>query len=145
MEPGRERWWRMTGWSFLLGAALDLPFGLGILVAQRALAPRLGVTLPQGGALATLDLNGLFLLALGVVYLLIFREPERLAPVAAVGTLLRFGGFALFSTDVLCGRADRFYLAIGTLEALLGLMHLFCLRMAAGSLVSAFRRRGFSG
>lgn len=140
-DAGRDRWWRLLGWSFLLGALLDLPFGAAILVFQRLLAPALGVTLPQAGARVALDLDGLFLLALGAVYLLIFREPERFAPVAAVGTLLRFGGFALFYTDVITGRADRFYLTIGTLEAFLGLLHMFLLRMAAGSVVTALLRR----
>lgn len=138
---GSGRPWRLLGYSFLAGAALDLPFGAAILLAPEALAPWLGVALPSGRTWVYFDLCGLFLLALGALYLLTWRAPRRLAPVAAVGALLRFGGLALFWRDVATGRADRFFLVVGSLEGLLGLVHLYLLRAAAGGLVAAFRAR----
>lgn len=144
-QAGRERWWKMLGWSFLLGALLDLPFGLGALFAPSQLASILGITPPPKETGVYLDLSGLFLIALGLIYILIWRQPERLAPVAAAATLLRFAGFALFFRCVMQGRADRFFLGIGCAEALLGFAHLTCLRLACGSLVTALWRKDYSG
>ena len=134
----RALWWRLLGVSFLVGALLDLFFGLGVLLAQERLAPVFGLELPVPRVY--LDLNGLLLVALGLVYLLIFLQPRRLAPVAAVATLLRFGGFALFYRDVFSGRADRFFLVIGATEGILAMVHLLLLRLAAGGLVAAVLR-----
>jgi hypothetical protein len=122
--------WRPLGVSFLAGALLDLPFGAAILAAPGLVAPLLGVTLPEGRARVYFDLNGLFLLALGALYLAVWREPRRLAPVAALGGVLRIGGFVLFSAAVARGRADRFFLLIGATELVLGLCHLALLARA---------------
>ncbi len=141
----QHRFWTILGWSFLAGAVFDLTFGVGALAAQDRLAALFDVVLPARGVRVQLDLNGLLLVGLGVMYLQIFRDPRRLAPVAAAATLLRFGGFALFYGDVMAGRAGRFYLGIGVAEAILGMVHLALLRLAAGSLVGALLGRERSG
>jgi hypothetical protein len=137
-DDTRTLWWRLLGASFLVGALLDLSFGFGVLFAQERLAPVFGLELPIPRVY--LDLNGLLLVGLGLIYLLIFYRPRRLAPVAAVATLLRFAGFALFYRDVLSGRADRFFLVIGATEGILAMVHLLLLRLAAGGLVAAILR-----
>lgn len=136
-RDARGTWWRLLGWSFLVGAVIDLFFGFGILFAQEQLAPLFGITLPPVHLRVYIDLCGLFLVALGLIYLLLFLQPRRLAPVAAVATLLRFAGFALFYREVLSGRADRFFLGIGAVDGILAMVHLLLLRLAAGSLLSA--------
>ena len=133
--PNAGRWWRCLGWSFLAGALLDLSFGLAILLVPGPAARVLGVTLVDPAVY--LDLNGLFLVALGGIYLLIFRQPRRLAPVAVVATWLRFAGCALFAVDVATGRADGIFALIAVLDGTLALVHFFSLRRAAGSLVNA--------
>ncbi len=122
--------WRALGGSFLAGALLDLPFGAAVLLAPGAVAPLLGVTLPEGRSRVYFDLNGLFLLALGALYLAIWRAPRRLAPAAAIGGALRIGGFLLFSAAVARGRADAFFLLIGVTELALGVAHLGLLARA---------------
>ncbi len=136
--PNRGRWWRWLGRSFLAGALLDLGFGLAVLLVPGPAAGLLGVTLVDPAVY--LDLNGLFLVALGGIYLLIFRQPQRLAPVAVVATWLRFAGCALFAADVATGRADPVFALIAALDGSLALIHFFLLRRAAGSLVNALGR-----
>ena len=135
-DVGRRRW-RLLGWSFLAGALWDIFFGIGVLAAPGRLAPLLGVVLPPDHLGVYPDLNGLLLVGLGLMYLQVFRDPRRFAPIAAVATLLRFGGFALLYADVLAGRGGRFFWAVGTADAILGLVHLGLLRLAAGSLTLA--------
>jgi hypothetical protein len=129
------------GWSFLLGALVDLGFGLGILVSAEPLARILGLTLPAGVLRVYLDLCGLFLVALGGLYLLVFAWPRRLAPVAAWAVLLRVGGFTLFAASTFSGRADRAFWQIAELDACLAFTHLILLRLAAGGLLPALRGR----
>ncbi|GEM_PF-1874518 len=139
--PGTGGEWafRALGLSFLLGALVDGGFGLAILLAQEAAAPVLHVTLPEPRVY--IDLCGLFLVALGGLYLLVWRSPRRLAPVAAVAILLRYGGLALFAVDVLLRRADLFFLAIALVDGALATLHLVLLRAAAGGLLPALLRR----
>ena len=127
--------WRALGLSFLAGAIVDLAFGIAILAAAEQVAPWLRVTLPHPPIY--LDLDGLLLCALGALYLLVWRQPRRLAPVAAVATLLRFGGAALFTVGVITGRAEPVFAGIAVLDLVLALVHLFLLRRAAGSLTAA--------
>jgi len=138
-ETGRAWAFRALGLSFLLGALVDGGFGLAILLAQEAVAPVLHVTLPEPRVY--LDLCGLFLVALGGLYLLVWRDPRRLAPVAAVAILLRYGGLALFTVDVLLRRADLFFLAIALVDGALATLHLVLLRAATGGLLPALLRR----
>lgn len=123
-------WWRRLGATFLAGAVLDLAFGAGILLAPGALAPLLRVTVPSGPARVYLDLNGVFLLALGALYVAIWRAPRTLAAAAAIGGGLRLAGCVLFVASVAAGRADPFFLVIGGLEGLLGTAHLGLLARA---------------
>ncbi len=132
------RRWRWVGISFLVGGVVDAVFGTAILIAAEPAAPLLRVTLPTPPIY--LDLNGLFLVALGAMYLMIWREPKRLAPIAAVATLLRFGGFALFLGGAVLGRGDPSFKALALVDGVLAIVHLALLRSAAGSLVAAFRR-----
>ena len=138
MHTGSDGAWRALGLSFLVGASVDLAFGATILVAPGLAAPWLHLTLPHPRI--HLDLNGLFLCALGVLYLLIWRQPRRLAPAAAVATLLRFAGAALFAAGVATGRAEPVFAGFAVLDLGLALVHLVLLRAAAGGLVAALGR-----
>lgn len=138
--PAVARRWRLVGWSFLAGGVIDLAFGLTILFAAEAAAPLLRLSLPEPRVY--LDLDGLFLAALGAFYLLIFREPRRLAPIAAAAALLRAAGCALMLGDALTGRAESVFYGIAVMDGLLALAHLVLLRLAAGSLLGALSSWG---
>ena len=133
--------WRWLGFSFLIGGILDGVFGVAILVAAEPAAAWLHLTLPIPRVY--FDLNGLFLVALGAIYLLIARDPRRLAPVATVATLLRFGGFALFFSDLVMGRAEDAFAWIGLMDGIFAVVHLLLLRRAAGGLLAALHREAF--
>jgi hypothetical protein len=132
------RWWRLLGWSFLAGGIVDVAFGIGILAAQERLAPVFGITLPTPRVY--LDLNGLLLIGLGLIYFLVFSNPRRFAPVAVVATLLRFAGMALFTVGLFSGRAEPFFSNIAKTDAGFAFVHAFLLHKAAGSLVNALVR-----
>jgi hypothetical protein len=138
-DPGEDAlWWRLLGWSFLAGGIVDVAFGIGILVAQERLAPVFGITLPTPRVY--LDLNGLLLIGLGLIYFLVFSNPRRFAPVAVVATLLRFAGMALFTVGLFSGRAEPFFSNIAKTDAGFAFVHAFLLHKAAGSLVNALIR-----
>lgn len=139
LEPRSEFWWRATAFSFLVGALVDLLFGVLVLVFPESAAAWLGVTLPLPRVY--LELNGLFLIGLSVLYFMVFLWPRRLAPVAAWGALLRIAGMALFVTSVLQQHADPFFWQAATIDGMLGFLHLICVRLAAGGLVTALRGR----
>lgn len=139
MAKEQDQTWRLVGLSFLVGAIVDGVFGVAILSAGELFAPVMRVTLPNPRVY--FDLNGLFLIFLGLFYVCIWREPRRLAPIAAAATLLRFGGFALFGLGVALGRAEPTFVAIALLDGTLALVHLVFLRRAAGSLWSALTKR----
>jgi len=136
-QDPRRIWWRLLGWSFLLGALVDFSFGVGALAFPQQLGAWFAVALPPRRVAVHADLNGLLLIGLGAIYLQVFRDPRRLVSVAATATLLRFGGFALFYGDVLAGKAERFFLLVGSVDAALAMVHLLLIRLAAGSLVGA--------
>jgi hypothetical protein len=131
-------WWNLLAWSFLLGGLVDVAFGIGILTAQERLAPVFGITLPQPRIY--LDLNGLLLIGLGLIYFVVFANPRRFAPVAVVATLLRVAGTALFTVGLFSGRAEPFFSNIAKTDAAFALVHAFLLHKAAGSLVNALLR-----
>ena len=138
-EPdGNAPWWRLLGWSFLAGGVVDVAFGIGILAAQDRLAPVFGITLPTPRVY--LDLNGLLLIGLGLIYFLVFVNPRRFAPVAVVATLLRFAGMALFTVGLFSGRAEPFFSNIARTDAGFAFVHAFLLHKAAGSLINALVR-----
>jgi hypothetical protein len=138
-EPdGDASWWKLLGWSFLAGGLVDVAFGIGILAAQDRLAPVFGITLPTPRVY--LDLNGLLLIGLGLIYFLVFVDPRRFAPVAVVATLLRFAGMALFTVGLFSGRAEPFFSNIAKTDAGFAFVHAFLLHKAAGSLVNALVR-----
>jgi hypothetical protein len=113
-------------------------FGIGILAAQDRLAPVFGITLPTPRVY--LDLNGLLLIGLGLIYFLVFVNPRRFAPVAVVATLLRFAGMALFTVGLFSGRAEPFFSNIAKTDAGFAFVHAFLLHKSAGSLVNALVR-----
>jgi len=131
-------WWKALGWSFLAGGLVDVGFGIGILAAQDRLAPVFGITLPTPRVY--LDLNGLLLIGLGLIYFLVFVNPRRFAPVAVVATLLRFAGMALFTVGLFSGRAEPFFSNIARTDAGFAFVHAFLLHKAAGSLINALVR-----
>jgi hypothetical protein len=138
-ESSRENWWRWLAWSFLAGAVADLAFGLGILLMAERLAPILRVEIPVGTTRVYFDLCGLFLVALGGLYLMIFAWPKRLAPVAAWATLLRVGGFTLFAGAAFSGRASASFWYFAQIDACFGFAHLILIRLAAGGLLPVLR------
>lgn len=131
-------WWRLLGWSFLAGGLVNVSLGIAILAAQERLAPALGITLPTPRVY--LDLAGLLLLGLGLIYILVFADPRRFAPVAVVATLLRFAGMALFTVGLFAGRAEPAFAHAARLDAGFAFVHAFLLHKAAGSLVNALVR-----
>jgi hypothetical protein len=88
----------------------DISLGLALLVGRGLLQAAFGLPPPAPPIHA--DLNGLFLLAVGVGYLLPYRRPDRYRGYLWVmGPLLKGAGSLLFLADhVLRGSPDAFLL-----------------------------------
>jgi len=75
----------------VVGAAYDVGFGLGILLAPEALAGILGLPMPQDQFY--LRFLSVFLFGLALYYLLPAVDPERFRPVVWVAVVVRAMGF----------------------------------------------------
>lgn len=133
--------WRWLRWTFFVGAVVDLSFGLGILLIPERLSPLLQISIPAESSRVFFDLNGLFLVFLGWLYLMVFAWPRRLVPVAAWAALLRIGGFALFAAASYTGRAEPSFWAFAQIDAVLAFAHLIVVRLAAGGVLRALLGR----
>jgi hypothetical protein len=111
----------------LLSAFYDILIGILFLTAADTLAVMFGSPLPNPRVLA--DTNGLFLLCIGLGYLLPIRDPVRYrAYLWLMGPLLKGAGSAVFLLDYLLRGSPAAFLlfsvtdgilAIWTLEVLL--------------------------
>ena len=76
----------------------DIALGLALLVAREALQSAFGLPPPSPPIHA--DLNGVFLIAVGVGYLMPFRRPDlHRGYLWVMGPLLKGGGSVLFLAD----------------------------------------------
>jgi hypothetical protein len=116
----------------LVSAIYDGLIGLAFLLAPGWLASLFGVPPPQPAVLG--DTNGLFLLVIGLGYLLPFSDPQRWrAYLWLMGPVLKGGGALVFLRDILVRDSPRVFglfavtdgaLAVWTLAALLATRHL---------------------
>lgn len=86
---------RRLGLMLAIGAVYDLVFAVAILVLARPAAAILGLPLPDDRVY--LQLNGIFLLILGAIYLAASRDPGRYSAVAPISAAGRVLGFLLFA------------------------------------------------
>ncbi|MEO7274890.1 MAG: hypothetical protein ABIX28_04535 [Vicinamibacterales bacterium] len=111
----------------LISGLYDIVVGAFLLVAADHLATLFGV--PPASPRIFSDLNGLFLIAVGIGYMLPWREPRRYrAYMWIMGPLLKGAGAAAFLLDYAFRGSPRSFLlfaasdgllAIGTLVVLL--------------------------
>lgn len=104
----------------------DLVVGALLLFAADALASMFGV--PPANPPIFSDLNGLFLMAVGVGYYLPWREPDRYRGYLWVmGPLLKGGGAALFILDYLYRGSPKSFLVFAASDGLLAALTLYAL------------------
>lgn len=97
-----------------LGAVYDWGFAVAILLFKARAAALLGLSLPADPVY--LDLNAVFLVLLGGLYLLPARDPERYRGVVAIAAAGRFLGFLFLGSAWLDGRPLAFLaLSLGDL------------------------------
>lgn len=122
----------------LISGVYDVLLGIGLLAARPMLMQWFGLPAPQPPIHA--DLNGLFTLAIGVGYLLPYRDPERYRGYLWVmGPLLKGVGTAWFVGDVVLRSSPTSYLLFAACDGTLALITLWALRSSATSSASAGR------
>lgn len=110
---------RRLGSILSIGAVYDLGFGVAILAFARPSGAILGLPIPDERVY--LNLNGVFLLILGAIYLAASRAPGRypaVAPISAAGRVL---GFLLFASAWRGGSPSAF-LGLGLADLALGIV-----------------------
>lgn len=118
---------RRLGLMLAIGAVYDLVFAVAILLLATPAAAILGLPLPNDRVY--LQLNGIFLLILGAIYLAASRDPGRypaVAPISAAGRVL---GFLLFAWTWRGGRPSTF-LALGLADLAIAVATLSAWRRA---------------
>ena len=109
-----SRAWRAVGISMAAGAAYDGAFAVAILAFPDLSAEWMGLALPADPVY--LNLNGIFLLLLGGIYLVAARDPEGHRGVVAVAAAGRLAGALFFAKAFADGRPAAFlWLAAGDL------------------------------
>jgi hypothetical protein len=104
----------------------DLLVGVVILFATATMAAWFGLPPPVPEIMA--DLNGVFLLAVGVGYVLPWRDPVRYrAYLWVMGPLLKGAGAALFVYDVLVRGGPAAFLLFAASDGTLALVTLWAL------------------
>jgi hypothetical protein len=104
----------------------DLIVGALLLFAGDTLASMFGV--PPANPPIFSNLNGLFLVAVGVGYYLPWREPDRYRGYMWVmGPLLKGGGAALFIIDYLYRGSPKSFLLFAASDGLLAALTLYAL------------------
>src|SRR5687767_1820581 len=104
----------------------DFVVGALLLSAGDMLASTFGV--PPANPPIFSDLNGLFLIAVGVGYYLPWREPERYRGYMWVmGPLLKGGGAALFIFDYMYRGSPKSFLLFAASDGLLAILTLYAL------------------
>ncbi len=109
----------------------DTVVGAFLLVAPGALATLFGV--PPASPPIFSDLNGLFLIAVGIGYALPWREPERYRGYLWVmGPLLKGAGAAAFIIDYLSRGSPRSFLLFAASDGAIALLTLWALMREPG-------------
>lgn len=104
----------------------DFVVGALLLSAGDMLASTFGV--PPANPPIFSNLNGLFLIAVGVGYYLPWREPERYRGYMWVmGPLLKGGGAALFIFDYMYRGSPKSFLLFAASDGLLAIVTLYAL------------------
>jgi hypothetical protein len=122
-DPGRPGLLRGVA---LVSAVYDLLLGAGLLAGRDLIAAWFAVPLPSPPIHA--DLNGLFLVAIGVGYILPWRDPERYRGYLWVmGPLLKGAGAAAFVLDHLARHSPASFLLFAAGDGALALVTLAAL------------------
>ena len=110
----------------LVSAVYDTALGVAFLTAAPRLAALFGIPAPQPPVLA--DTNGLFLLAVGLGYLLPLRDPTRWrAYLWFMGPLLKGGGAIVFLRDYVVRHSPPAFLLFALSDGALALWTLVVL------------------
>jgi hypothetical protein len=109
--------------------------GALLLCAPAWLAQTFGV--PPASPRIFSDLNGLFLLAVGIGYYLPWRDPSRYRGYLWVmGPLLKGGGAVIFLLDYFLRGSPASFLLFAASDGALALLTLYGLRVTAQSLIT---------
>ena len=110
----------------LLSGLYDTLLGALLLGAADRLAPAFNIPLPTPRVLS--DTNGLFLLCIGIGYVLPLRDPVRYrAYLWIMGPLLKFGGAFVFLRDYALRGSPRSFLLFAASDGVLALVTLLAL------------------
>jgi hypothetical protein len=114
-----------------ISGVYDAAIGLFLLLAANRFAALFGVTPPQPPIFA--DLNGLFLLAVGIGYYFPYRDPAGARwYLWVMGPLLKFGGAAAFLLDyVVRGHSPASFLLFAASDGALAAATLIALLTSA--------------
>ena len=104
----------------------DLLLGVAMIAGRDTLATLFGTPLPVPPIHA--DLNGIFLIAIGIGYALPWRDPQRYRGYLWVmGPLLKGAGAAAFVIDVVVRQSPAAFLAFAASDGALALVTLVAL------------------
>jgi len=104
----------------------DLLLGVAMIAGRDTLATLFGTPLPVPPIHA--DLNGIFLIAIGIGYALPWRDPQRYRGYLWVmGPLLKGAGAAAFVLDVVVRQSPAAFLAFAASDGALALVTLVAL------------------
>ena len=107
--------------TLLVGAAYDIAFGLGILLAPGPLAGLLGLPMPQDQFY--LRFLSVFLFGLALYYLLPAAAPERFRPVVWVAVVVRAMGFLFLAAAWVFFTRPGIFLLLGAADLAFALAH----------------------
>jgi hypothetical protein len=104
----------------------DVLLGVGMLAGREALSRLFGTPLPVPPIHA--DLNGIFLIAIGLGYALPWRDPQRYRGYMWVmGPILKGAGAVVFILDVAVRQSPAGFLAFAASDGTLALVTLWAL------------------
>lgn len=110
----------------MVSGLYDFVVGALLFVAAPQLAAAFGS--PPVAPAVFADTNALFLMCIGVGYLLPYRDPVRWrAYLWVMGPLLKFGGAAVFARDYLLRGSPRSFLLFAACDGVLATMTLIAL------------------
>ena len=110
----------------LVSGLYDVAVGLTLLTASEWLAPTFGVSSPQPPIFVELD--ALFLIAVGIGYALPYRKPaEYRGYLWVMGPLLKGGGAVTFVVDHLVHASPASFLLFAVTDGTLALVTLWAL------------------
>ncbi len=117
----------------LVSCIYDLSIGIVLLVGREWLARTFGVPSPQPPIFV--ELNAVFLLAVGVGYLLPYVRPDRYrAYLWLMGPMLKGGGALAFVVDHYVHASPRAFLLFAASDAFVALLTVWALLATRGAL-----------